>query len=237
VTRAAAAKRASRRPRAAAPRPALSCDAIAAAGLRLAREGDLEDVTMARLGAALGVTPMALYRHFASKTELVDAILDRFVREAAVTGHGVARADARAWLARTFGEMHRALVGTPGVMPYLGSGWRFGDHARGVLDEVLGVLHEAGLSRRGAAEAMTTLLSFTIGSAGLSAAWARGAPADLDADAPAERRRRLRSHFATASRARHPHLVESAADMAMLASPPHAFEGGLRTILDGLSLR
>ena len=132
---------------------------------------------MARLGAALGVTPMALYRHFPSKAELVDAILDRFVREAAVTGHGVPRADRRAWLARTFGEMHRALVGTPGVMPYLSSGWRFGEHARSVLDEVLGVLHAAGLSRRAAAEAMSTLLAFTIGSAGLAAAWGRTVPA------------------------------------------------------------
>ena len=212
MTRAAPAKRAARRSRTApsSPRPALSRDAIADAGLRIAREGELEHITMARLAAALGVTPMALYRHFRSKSELVDAILDRFVREAAVTAHGAPKSDARTWLAGTFGAMHRALVATPGVMPYLASGWRFGDAARAVLDEVLGVLHAAGLSRRAAAEAMTTLLSFTIGSAGLAAAWQRGAPPDLAADAPPERRRRLRSRFAAVSRAQYPNLVESA---------------------------
>jgi AcrR family transcriptional regulator len=231
----AAARKSAPRPR--ARRPGLSRDAIAAAGLRLAREGNLETLTMARLGAALGVTPMALYRHFPSKSELVDAILDRFVRDAAVTGHGAPRSEPRAWLARTFGEMHRALADTPGVMPYLGSGWRFGEASRSVLDETLGVLHEAGLPRRTAAEAMSTLLAFTIGSAGLAAAFGRSAPADLASDAPGERRRRLRSHFASVSRARHPNLVESARDMAMLASPPHAFEAGLSLILDGILRR
>jgi AcrR family transcriptional regulator len=242
VTRAAAApgRRARRRVRARtspSPRAALSRDAIAEAGLHIAREGDLERVTMARLAEALGVTPMALYRHFRSKSELVDAILDRFVRESAVTSHGTPGSDARAWLAATFGAMHRALAGTPGVMPYLSSGWRFGEASRAVLDEVLGVLHAAGLPRRAAVEAMGALLAFTIGSAGLAAAWGRSAPADLAADAPAERRRRLRSRFAAVSRARYPNLVDSAGDMAVLASPPHAFDAGIRILLAGLALR
>jgi len=53
------------------PRAGLSADAIVEAAIRVADAGGLEAVSMARVAAELGVTTMALYRHVASKDELL----------------------------------------------------------------------------------------------------------------------------------------------------------------------
>jgi AcrR family transcriptional regulator len=53
------------------PRPGLSADAIVGAGIRIADAEGLESVSMARVAAELGFTTMSLYRHVASKDELL----------------------------------------------------------------------------------------------------------------------------------------------------------------------
>ena len=53
------------------PRPALSADAIVAAAVRIADAEGLEAVSMARVAHELGFTTMSLYRHVASKDELL----------------------------------------------------------------------------------------------------------------------------------------------------------------------
>src|SRR6202020_324762 len=53
------------------PRPGLSADMIVDAALRVADAEGLEAVSMARVAAELGFTTMSLYRHVASKEELL----------------------------------------------------------------------------------------------------------------------------------------------------------------------
>jgi AcrR family transcriptional regulator len=53
------------------PRPGLSADMIVDAAIRLADAEGLEAVSMARVAAELGFTTMSLYRHVASKEELL----------------------------------------------------------------------------------------------------------------------------------------------------------------------
>jgi AcrR family transcriptional regulator len=53
------------------PRPGLSPDAIVEAAVRVADAEGLEAVSMARVAAELGRTTMSLYRHVASKEELL----------------------------------------------------------------------------------------------------------------------------------------------------------------------
>lgn len=54
---------------------------IVAAGLAYIDEFDLPGLTMRRLGTALGVEAMALYRYVPSKEELLDAIVDAMIEE------------------------------------------------------------------------------------------------------------------------------------------------------------
>ena len=53
------------------PAAGLSADAIVAAAIRFADAEGLEAVSMARVAAKLGFTTMSLYRHVASKEELL----------------------------------------------------------------------------------------------------------------------------------------------------------------------
>jgi AcrR family transcriptional regulator len=53
------------------PRPGLSADAIVDAAVRVADAEGLEAVSMARVASELGFTTMSLYRHIASKDELL----------------------------------------------------------------------------------------------------------------------------------------------------------------------
>jgi AcrR family transcriptional regulator len=58
------------------PRPGLSADAIVEAAVRLADAEGLEAVSMARVAHELGFTTMSLYRHVASKEELLQLMWD-----------------------------------------------------------------------------------------------------------------------------------------------------------------
>jgi AcrR family transcriptional regulator len=213
-------------------RGGLTADAIVEAGLRIAREDDLERLTMKRLAGELGVTPMAVYRYFRNKAELVDAILDRFVQESAVTRDSGDPADWQTWLRRTFGAMHRALVETPGVLTYLGNAQRFGSGAFETLDETLGVLRRAGFGEREAVEAFVALTSYTVGAAGMEAAW-RGRRGPERAPA---RERRARARIELASVERFPNAAELAPHLARLTNePPFAY--GFDRLLESLAGR
>ncbi|QCB92257.1 TetR/AcrR family transcriptional regulator [Cellulomonas shaoxiangyii] len=59
------------------PRPSLSLDGIADAGVALADAEGLEAVSMARVAQSLGFTTMSLYRHVRSKDELLMLMVDR----------------------------------------------------------------------------------------------------------------------------------------------------------------
>jgi len=211
-------------------RGTLSRDAVLEAALQLAREDDLARLTMQRLADALGVTPMALYRHVRNKAELVDAVMDRFVQEAAVTAHGVSPDHWKEWLRRTFAAQRSALLAAPGVLAYLSSGARFGPGAQAIMDETLGVLRGAGISARAAAQAFSVLTAFTLGACVLELAWKRGmAPGDRR-----EAQRQSHRQLEALPSGSFPNTVVLAPELARLMTA-FPFELGLEAILDRLA--
>jgi AcrR family transcriptional regulator len=209
----------------------LSQAVIVAAAVGLARDRDLRGLTIKQVADALGVTPMALYRYFPSKAELLAEVLEAIVREAEVTGHGVDPQDWRAWLIASFGAMHARLVDAPGALSLLVAEPRFGPAGLELMDRVLGVLRGAGLDEGEAAEAFALLLGHTLGSAALESAL-RSNAAGLDEE-PAERRRQIEARFGGLSRNQLPHVVATAPQLARLALR-YPFETGLERILDSL---
>jgi AcrR family transcriptional regulator len=71
-----------RRPK--GPVPLLNRDQIAGAAVGLADRHGLAAVTMRRLAADLGTAGPSLYRYFTSRDELLDAMVDRVLRDLAV---------------------------------------------------------------------------------------------------------------------------------------------------------
>jgi AcrR family transcriptional regulator len=59
-----------------------------------------EPLTMARVANAVGLTPMALYRHFKDRDELMDAVVGRILleRNAAIPREGPWQDQLRAWV-------------------------------------------------------------------------------------------------------------------------------------------
>jgi len=179
------------------PRGSLSREEILEAGLLIARRDELTRLTMKKLAEQLGVTPMAIYRHFENKAEVVDGVLDLFVREAAVT-----------------------------VIPFLGTASRFGPAAMAVLDTTLGVLRQAGMSRREAVEIFAVLCAYTIGAAGLAST----SRAMERSDDPDEGWRQTRLVIESMPRGDFPEVVDGASALAgMLQHFP--FDVGLESLL------
>ena len=186
---------------------------------------------MQRLGDELGVTPMALYRYFQNKGELIDGVLDRFVHESAVTDHGRAL-PWQQWVRSTFGAMRSAIVTTPGVLPLLGTASSLGPGAMSVLNEVLEVLRAAGFSVESATEAFFTLMGFTIGASTLEIAWGRPLEGGSATDRP-ERLRQVRSKIQSLSRERFPAIVDAAPQLAAVMAR-YPFERDLDRIIAAL---
>ena len=59
----------------------LTTERVVDTALRLADEGGIEAVSLRRLAGALGVTPMATYRHVRDKNHLLDLMADRLLEQ------------------------------------------------------------------------------------------------------------------------------------------------------------
>src|SRR5260221_3867745 len=62
-------------------RAQISRDAVLRASLAIADPGGLDAVTMQAVARRLGAPPMALYRHVASKADLLDALVEGLLTE------------------------------------------------------------------------------------------------------------------------------------------------------------
>ena len=73
------------------------------AAVALAGAGGIEALTMRRLGEELGVEAMSLYRHVASKDDLLDGMVDVVFGEIELPpdGHRLAHGDAGAGASRS----------------------------------------------------------------------------------------------------------------------------------------
>jgi AcrR family transcriptional regulator len=150
------------------PRPKLSREKILRAALAIVGEDGLEGLTIRRLATALGVTPMAVYRHFENKAEITLGLLEVIIGDAAPSDHQ--EQDWRAWILESFSRMYDALVEHPAVIPLLGTSVSFGRHALEQMDSALGVLMGAGLDAENAAHAFHSMISYTIGAVAIRSA-------------------------------------------------------------------
>lgn len=67
---------------------------VVAASVDLADRDGLESVTMRRIADAVGVTPMALYKHVANREDLIDRMVDHVIEEIPPTAAEIGWRDA-----------------------------------------------------------------------------------------------------------------------------------------------
>ena len=141
-------------------RPKVSREQVLDAALELADEGGLPAVTMASVGARLGVEAMSLYRHIGNKEEMLDGLVDRVFAEIEVP------ADARDWrdaLGRRAVSVHAALRRHPWAIGLMESRSRPGPATLGHHDAMVAILLRAGFDGRGATRVYNVIDSYVYG--------------------------------------------------------------------------
>ena len=210
-------------------RVALGRGRILAAALEIIDRDGLEALTMRTLADALGVAPMATYRHYANKGELLDALLNAVAYGLLVPeSHGDWRSTALA-LARSVREN---LLQHPGLVSAVISRPSLGPSAVRLAEAMYGPLRAAGFDDRTTERATSLLFGYVLGFVGLEAP-RRAAAAATDPEVHVSQAD-LESAYGGVDPAVIPHTLEIAPAPGEFISDAQ-FEWGLAVILDGIA--
>ncbi|MEU6380402.1 TetR/AcrR family transcriptional regulator C-terminal domain-containing protein [Streptomyces sp. NPDC046909] len=216
--------------------PALSRAAIVREAVAMLDADGIEALSMRKLGARLNAGATSLYRHVATKDELMELAVDEVAAEidvpaiedgdwrAAVTGAAAAfRATAlrHRWLSSVLGQAGLAYLG-PNLMNF--------------SERLAALFTAAGFPEP--SRAIDTVLSYVIGMSTTEAAWLTTVARSGETEAEFIARLMPAAQQAAAG---HEHLAGSYADTAALTDPAalreEKFGYGLEVVLDGLALR
>jgi AcrR family transcriptional regulator len=143
-------------------RAPLSRSRIVEAALRVMDAEGLDAVTMRRIGRELGVEAMSLYNHVEDKDDILEGVTERVMNEFEFP------APSGEWMQDAFAmsrEWRRLLGLHPSVCQLLAERHKplDGMATYRAMDAALGVLRQAGLSDREAAQAFNALGSYILG--------------------------------------------------------------------------
>src|SRR3954447_10970263 len=163
------------KPRTRRPRGSLTPEVILDAAEAVAGQG-FDALTMRAVAARLGAVPMALYNHFATKDQLVDALLDR------VLSRFEPEPETDEWaedLRRFARAPRRLLVRHPWAVAPLFTQPNPGMSSVRIGEIALGILRRGGLSDARAVAAFSGLIALNYGWSSFTAA------RDLNPEGPA----------------------------------------------------
>ena len=142
------------------PRSPLTPRRVLEAAVELADTEGLDALTMRRIGAALDVEAMSLYKHVANKDAILDGIVELVIEEMEIAPPEMVWKDAmtlRAHSAREVLSRHSWAIGL------LGARGLNGPSARRYLNDSLGSLRAAGFTIEDAAHTLWALDSYVFG--------------------------------------------------------------------------
>ena len=209
-------------------RPKLSKDAVIDRALKLADTDGLEGLTIRRLAADLGVTPMALYWHFRSKEDLLDGLAEQVWSEIDVNVDPSAT-----WSAQLRGLLESlvsVLRAHPSAPLLLIEHEAKNQAALQATETTLEILRGAGFDARHASEiarsALWTGIMLVFSEAGFD-------PGVADAER-LERQRTKMVRFATLPPGVYPRIVECAVPMTTCDDPEFHYRLGINVFIAGV---
>ena len=209
-------------------RATLTREAIVATAIRLADAEGLKAVTIRRLAAELGVTPMAPYWHFRNKEQLLDGVAAGLFEEI----DPAVDPDA-SWpeqLRGLWGTILTVLRAHPAVATLAATRTVASAGGLGVTEAVLQVLHRGGFAPAEATQiarhGLHSLVQLVDGEPGVVV----GGPSAERADAG----RRARAMLESLPPERYPRLVEAAVPLSEGVDPQTWFGFGLDLLLAGV---
>ncbi len=205
----------------------LDCDQIVTAAL--AEADDFGDFSMRALGKRLQVDPMAIYRHFRDKDELLDAMADR-----ALAGMRVPSADAGTPVSRLREmslDFRAALKAHPVIaLRAITARPSLGPHSLELTEATLVLLIDMGLAPNVAPHAYLALVRF-IG--GFVAAEQR---VHAEGFSETDWTKEVRSAYASVSPERLPNVARMASEFTNLGLDEQ-YEFGLDLLLEAIASR
>ena len=202
------------------PRGSLTPEVILDAAEAIAAQG-FDALSMRAVAARIGAAPMALYNHFATKDELVDALLDR------VLGRFEPAPPTDDWTEdlRRFARAHRRLlVEHPWAVAPLFTQPNPGLSSVRIGELALGILRRGGFSDASAVAAFSGIIALNYGWSSFTAA------RDLDPGGPSHD---VGALLAQLPRSEYPLTVGVAAEMGAYGSDDH-YDFVLGQLLAGL---
>jgi AcrR family transcriptional regulator len=206
------------------PRPTLTLEAIAHAGIEIADADGLAAVTMQHVATTLGVTKMALYRYVPGKAELVALMIDAGIGEPPRPAADGWRQRLDEWSRQMFSKFSRhpwALEVTVGARA-------IGPNELGWIEEAVAALDGTGLDGSEMLDVAATLAGHVRAMAQQLAATPGERPEQAMQVAMADL---LRGH-----EERFPALMAAFSSAATHGKPDNALDFGLTVILDGVGL-
>lgn len=159
-----ASERAGRRgrPRQGSHRP-LSRKSIVKAALRIVDRDGFFALSMRRLGASLGVDPMAIYHHLPNKGALYDAIVEAIMEELTIPA-GSGRAEPVERLKAVARAYKDALLAHPNALAVIAARPIRTRAAMQPIEEVLGIFMELGVPLKLAMAGVNSCAHYILGS-------------------------------------------------------------------------
>ncbi|WP_435209732.1 TetR/AcrR family transcriptional regulator [Micromonospora sp. bgisy143] len=207
------------------PRPTLTLDAIARAGIVIADADGLGAVTMQRVAESLGVTKMALYRYVPGKTELVALMIETGIGEPPALPTDLPWRDRLdAWARQMYDRFRRhpwAVAATVGVRV-------MGPNELGWMERAVAALEGTRLHGGEKLDVVVLLVGHVRNLAQQVAA--------IDTDTPERAMEPGLSALLRGHERRFPALLAAVASSAAQDGQDQALDFGLSRILDGVQM-
>jgi AcrR family transcriptional regulator len=205
----------------------LTIERICAAALDIVDRDGIRELTMRRLADELGTGPASLYRHVASREELLVEVVDRVLGELSEPDETLEWRDAIEQLAH---GMRRTLLRHRGVVLVVANSPLLGPNAMRIRELFWRVMDRAGCTPQFAVQTYFTVIHFVVCSAVFSAnaathdgtPWNAGQPTGL-------------GELLDVLPARQYPTVLKFSHFGEKPDPEYDFNFGLRALLDGLS--
>ncbi|MFG2293872.1 TetR/AcrR family transcriptional regulator [Streptomyces sp. NPDC048603] len=222
-----------------AEQPGLSQDAIVREAIAMLDADGIEALSMRKLAARLNAGATSLYRHVATKDELMELAVDQVFAEVAVavppTGSGGWRPAATA----AAGSFRATALRHPWLSSVLGQAGlaHLGPNLMNFSNRLGSVFVEAGFPSP--SRAIEAICGYVIGMATTEAAWLTTVAKSGESEAEFVARLMPAAQLAAEG---HEHLTDAYAEAATDTFDPVAardakFDYGLEAMLDGLALR
>ena len=145
-------------------REALTMERVVETALSIVDRDGLEKLSMRKLGAELGVDPMAVYHYIPNKAALLDGLIEAVMNELGVACPRDSDEDVVEWFVAAFHNFYGVLRSHPNVLTVMATRPITGDAGLRSAECVLRELHAIGLPAEDAMAALMSLTTMTIAS-------------------------------------------------------------------------